>query len=103
LFIDELDKAFGGAGGSLSLIQTVAPLPNLGSFSLDAREKTLLVFCDGYLANRSRERLPSEFLRSDGLTRSFSSIQATAEERGVLPLNSPHVAICARSIDLILP
>ncbi len=79
LFIDELDKAFGGAGGS-SDSDGGTSSRIFGSFLTWMQEKTSPVFVMA-TANRV-ERLPSEFLRKGRFDEIFFVDLPTAEERG---------------------
>jgi ATP-dependent 26S proteasome regulatory subunit len=78
LFIDELDKAFGGAGGSADSDGGTSSRI-FGSFLTWMQEKTSPVFVMA-TANRV-ERLPSEFLRKGRFDEIFFVDLPTAEER----------------------
>lgn len=77
LFIDEMDKAFGGAGSSDSDGGTSSRI--FGSFLTWMQEKTSPVFVMA-TANRV-ERLPSEFLRKGRFDEIFFVDLPTPEER----------------------
>ena len=78
LFIDELDKAFGGAGGSADSDGGTSSRI-FGSFLTWMQEKTSPVFVMA-TANRV-ERLPGEFLRKGRFDEIFFVDLPTAEER----------------------
>ncbi len=78
LFIDELDKAFGGVGGSADSDGGTSSRI-FGSFLTWMQEKTSPVFVMA-TANRV-ERLPSEFLRKGRFDEIFFVDLPTAEER----------------------
>ena len=78
LFIDELDKAFGGAGGSADSDGGTSSRI-FGSFLTWMQEKTSPVFVMA-TANRV-ERLPSEFLRKGRFDEIFFVDLPTSEER----------------------
>ncbi|MGB3615040.1 MAG: AAA family ATPase [Elainellaceae cyanobacterium] len=78
LFIDEIDKAFGGSGGSADSDGGTSSRI-FGSFLTWMQEKTSPVFVMA-TANRV-ERLPSEFLRKGRFDEIFFVDLPTAEER----------------------